>query len=230
MNRLILITLGLMFSVGSVQANSANWKNICPDPIVDYCKNLYKYAYNNSTNHPSIRNIKLGLITGVAWRPKGSVIGISEGIASANIPQSVRTSPRDAYYYIILDIATSKTFLRQGREIDEKYEKQKKNDWMKKNDWINKFTSLLPSMFCKEAAFFRQCYKVNKEECMQASTKSVKDCLVTNDSVIPEVLVMKTDGTKLGGQFGQCAGVRYSQLLVDKFISNTKCNTPSNWQ
>ena len=61
-----------------------------------------------------MRGIKLGKITGVTWRPKGSVIGVSPAIPSAGIPESVRKSPRDAYYYII-DDGSGKPFVMSGK-------------------------------------------------------------------------------------------------------------------
>lgn len=100
-------------------AGQPNWQNICPKGDVPYCKSIGKDAHNNSTNPPMLRGIKLGKITGVSWRPKGSVIGISEAIPSAGIPESIRKSPRNAYYYII-DDGGGKPFLRQCREIDAK--------------------------------------------------------------------------------------------------------------
>lgn len=114
---LSLCTL-LFFPLVSIAAQP-NWTNICPKPDVSYCKGVSKIAHNNSTNPPLLRGIKLGKITGVTWRPKGSVIGISAAIPSAGIPESIRKSPRDAYYYIIND-ASNKPFVRQCREIDAK--------------------------------------------------------------------------------------------------------------
>jgi len=64
-----------------------------------------------------LKNVVLGKIIGVAWRPKGSVIGVSIAIPEAGIPEEIRTSPRDAYYYII-DDGGGKPFLRQCREIN----------------------------------------------------------------------------------------------------------------
>lgn len=100
-----------------VFAAQPQWKNICPDPGVSYCEEVGKNAHNNFTNPPLLRGIKLGKIIGVAWRPKGSLIGVSPAIPAAGIPEEVRTSPRDAYYYII-DDGSGKPFLRQCREID----------------------------------------------------------------------------------------------------------------
>lgn len=118
MRKIVSVLLFLLLPV-AVFAIQPRWQNICPQDDVPYCKNIGKNAYNNSTNPPLLRGIKLGKIIGVSWRPKGSVIGISEAIPSAGIPESVRKSPRDAYYYII-DDGSGKPFLRQCREIDAK--------------------------------------------------------------------------------------------------------------
>lgn len=106
MNTKIILFVVMSFFL-SLHANAFNWKTICPTREVYYCQDVEKYAYNNSTNPPLLRGIKLGKIIGVAWRPKGSLIGNS------------RLSPRNAYYYII-DDGSGKPFLRQCREIDAK--------------------------------------------------------------------------------------------------------------
>ena len=124
--RIIILILTIILVVPNAYAKSPNWQNMCPAADVHYCKDTGKHAYNNSTNPPLMRGIKLGKIIGVIWRPKGSLIGISEAIPKANIPEEIRTSPRDAYYYIIddgmIDAKGKKMppFLRQCREIDAK--------------------------------------------------------------------------------------------------------------
>lgn len=118
MKKILLVFLIVLFPM-IANATQVDWSNVCPDKDVLYCNDVGKEAFNNSTNPPLLRGIKLGKIIGVAWRPKGSVISVSEAIPSAGIPESVRTSPRDAYYYII-DDGSGKPFLRQCREIDAK--------------------------------------------------------------------------------------------------------------
>ncbi len=108
----------LLFPFSSM-ATQPNWTDICPNLDVSYCKGVGENAHNNSTNSPLLHGIKLGKIIGVTWRPKGSLIGVSAAIPAANIPKSIRKSPRDAYYYIIND-ASNKPFVRQCREIDAK--------------------------------------------------------------------------------------------------------------
>ena len=119
MRSIATVSIFLLLLTSAVFAAQPNWQNICPKDDVSYCKNVGKNAHNNFTNPPLLRGIKLGKIIGVSWRSKGSVIGISEAIPSAGIPESVRKSPRNAYYYIIND-GSGKPFLRQCREIDAK--------------------------------------------------------------------------------------------------------------
>ncbi len=122
---LFQILLVIILSIPNY-VKAEEWQNICPDPNVIYCDNVGKDAYNNNINPPFLRGIKLGKIIGVTWRPKGSVVGISEAMPEAGIPKEVRKSPRDAYYYIIddgmVDAKGKKKppFLRQCREIDAK--------------------------------------------------------------------------------------------------------------
>ena len=130
MRLIATVSIFLLLLTSAVFAAQPNWQNICPKNTVSYCKNIGKNAHNNSTNPPVLRGIKLGKIIGVSWRPKGSVIGISEAIPEAipevGIPEEIRTSPRDAYYYIIDDGMIDakgkekQPFLRQCREIDAK--------------------------------------------------------------------------------------------------------------
>lgn len=115
----VVTALTLMIWVLPNSASELNFTNVCPKPDVPYCDGVGKNAYNNSTNPPALQGIKLGKIVGVTWRPKGSVIGISEAIPAAGIEEEVRTSPRDAYYYMI-DDGGEKLFVRQCREIDAK--------------------------------------------------------------------------------------------------------------
>ena len=119
MKQIIVTILLVLLPFTALCVGQPKWTNICPDPGVPYCKDVGKDAYNNTTNPPLLRGIKVGKIVGVSWRPKGSVIGISEAIQKAGIPEEIRTSPRDAYYYII-DDGSGKPFLRQCREIDAK--------------------------------------------------------------------------------------------------------------
>lgn len=115
---ILLVFLIMILSIKTVVSGQIDWQNICPDPSNHYCKNVGKIAYN-ATGPLSMRDIKLGKIIGVAWRPEGSLIGYSPAIPKAGISEEIRLSPRNAFYYII-DDEWGKPFLRQCREINAK--------------------------------------------------------------------------------------------------------------
>jgi hypothetical protein len=92
-------------------------KNVCPNEKIPYCKEIGKDAHHNeSVTPPILQGVKIGKITGVIWRPKGSILEILEAVPSKGIPELVTTSPQDAYYYLI-DDGSSKPLLRKCTEI-----------------------------------------------------------------------------------------------------------------
>ncbi len=105
-----LVVLALLPAGLTGQRQPSRWVNICTqDPdATSYCRDVGKSAYN-SFGAQALRLVQLGKIVGVAWRPRGSIIGMSSD-------GQVRTSTRSAYYYII-DDGGEQRFLRQAREI-----------------------------------------------------------------------------------------------------------------
>ena len=118
MKRLIALMALLLLPLMFVAAE-AKWNRSWPDTRISYRKAIGKKAYNNSTNPPVLCGVKLGKIVGVLWRPQGSMIEVSEAIPSDGIPESIRKSPHDAFYYMI-DTGSDKPLMRQCREIDAK--------------------------------------------------------------------------------------------------------------
>lgn len=94
-------------------ASGSVWQNVCPDKEIYYCNDVGKIGYHYYTK------LKVGRILGVAWRPKGSLIGIEPAIPKLHIKEQYRVSPRDAYYYIIEDPGND-PFIVQCRYIDPK--------------------------------------------------------------------------------------------------------------
>ena len=94
-------------------AAEAQFADVCPsDPSNLHCREVGKHAYN-AVGAPVMRTIFIGPIIGVAWRPQGSLISRPE--------HPPRTSPRDAWYFIIgpggVAAAHEAPFLREAREI-----------------------------------------------------------------------------------------------------------------
>lgn len=108
MKRLIIVLV--VFFVLGFGTEAFTWQNVCPNQVCEeYCANIDKDAYN-AYGTRVMKNVKLGIIIGVCWRTKGSLIS-----------KDGRLSPRNAYYYIIDDgWGPEKAFLRQCREIKAK--------------------------------------------------------------------------------------------------------------
>lgn len=94
------------------------WENLCPNPDIFYCKNVDKTAYHGQSSPPHLKGRKLGKIIGVAWMPKGTIIGYEKQIPEAGIPRKALLSPRSAFYYIIFDEGWNREFLRPCLEIE----------------------------------------------------------------------------------------------------------------
>lgn len=106
----LLTIIVLQASLANVYAaDTSPWESVCPDGSVTYCKNVGKNAHNRN-GPPELKELKLGKIIGVAWRAKGSLI-------TTTCP--TKTSPQDAYYYIIDDgVAETVPILKQCEEVD----------------------------------------------------------------------------------------------------------------
>ena len=82
--------------------------DVCPKDAswVHYCGDVGRHAFI-FVHQP--RDVDLGWIVGVAWRPEGSVVSRPE--------QPVRLFPGSAFYYIIAQPPDGYIFVRQAREI-----------------------------------------------------------------------------------------------------------------
>lgn len=114
MKKLFLISV--MFTTPVAFAADAPWGNQCPDADILFCDHVGKTAFN-ATGTAVMKDIPLGKIEGVIFRPAGSLLGISEAIPDAGIPEQIRTAPEDGWYYIINDSQDTEPFLRWAREI-----------------------------------------------------------------------------------------------------------------
>src|SRR4051812_40676756 len=111
----LLLTISLVSA--PLEKSPVPYRDVCPGGSAQYCGYIGKRAVNNTTMPRVLRDIDVGVIRGVAWRPKGSVIGVSEALPKAGIKKEVRLSPRDAFYYII-DDEDGHVFVRECAEID----------------------------------------------------------------------------------------------------------------
>lgn len=111
--KIVLLLSLLFFSL--IQLPLFAWENVCPSPSVSYCSNVGKAAYSKPTKYPKRKGMRLGTITGVAWRPQGTVINV--------LKDTTINAPKDAYYYIISS-DWDEPFLKQCDDIDVKENEQ----------------------------------------------------------------------------------------------------------
>lgn len=121
MRILALLTAILAADVAFSAEKVGPWTSICPNSTAsEYCDQVRKYAYNRY-GVPALREVRLGRIVGVAWKLKGALVGYAPAIPEAGIPDQLRLSPRNAFYYII-DDGHGEPFLRMAREIQPRAE------------------------------------------------------------------------------------------------------------
>ena len=130
MKRLAAIVTLVPLLLGAMSTEP--WYDVCADPtlranVFTYCDDVGKTGWESQYLHS-----KIGEILGVAWRPKGSLINTPEYYDSLIGKEAIerlpalatpyRTSPRNAYYYIINTKGDEERgappFLRMCREID----------------------------------------------------------------------------------------------------------------
>lgn len=98
-----------------------------------------------------------------------------------------------------------------------------------KKAWIDAVSTALPTLFCEEKQFFRQCFKVSQEECEKGAASATRVCLNKYEKEMPEKFTREL-GKKWGEKVGSCAGSTYEIALVEKKRSDKKCSDPKFWQ
>ena len=99
-----------------------------------------------------------------------------------------------------------------------------------KEQWSEALHTVLPTMFCQPAQYFRQCFHVSQQECEQTSLSATRVCIEKNKNNIPEILNQPRDGSHWGTVIGTCAGTAYELTLNSKRINSEKCNDVNNWK
>lgn len=117
---------------------------------------------------------------------------------------------------IIFYIVTTYSVIGFATEVDKEY-------------WVDSMKSALPKTFCESIHFFRQCFEVNEEQCIETASLATKICLHQYINQIPDALNQPKDGAKWANIIGQCAGENYRQTLKRKFKDTAECNDINHW-
>ncbi len=97
-----------------------------------------------------------------------------------------------------------------------------------KGRWFDRMETAVPSDFCAEQQYFRQCFKVDAQTCKRTLASATRDCIGQIESDVPSEL----DGQsrqKWGQRVGECAAEAYESELADQRIDSQRCNDAGNW-
>lgn len=120
---------------------------------------------------------------------------------------------------------SSAVFAEEEEAADDSAEANK----IEKADWISQMNTVLPAELCKDATYFRSCFKITAEECNQLLGAATKGCTDKFAGEMPEILTQPADGEKWGGKVGECAGTDFETKNADKRTDTEKCNDASQW-
>jgi hypothetical protein len=94
--------------------------------------------------------------------------------------------------------------------------------------WMEGMKSVLPSLFCKQGSYFRECFRISEQECEDEAIRVTRVCV---DSKRADLLknFKAEEGKMWGEKVGECAGSSFEISLEKKKIESPKCNDASQW-
>jgi hypothetical protein len=99
-----------------------------------------------------------------------------------------------------------------------------------KDEWVDSMFTHLPPLLCQPDQYFRQCFDVSNTQCEKTATSATRACLQKYKGEIPNTLKQPKDGTYWGRILGSCVSDVYEKTLMEKRISNKRCNDPTSWR
>ncbi len=99
-----------------------------------------------------------------------------------------------------------------------------------KDKWLDGMSTALPTAFCNSDQYFRKCFKISQQQCIETATSATQVCLNKYSKDIPKTLIQPKDGTHWGTLVGRCAGEAFEVSLLKKRIHNENCDNVENWK
>jgi len=99
-----------------------------------------------------------------------------------------------------------------------------------KEIWEEAMKRQLPVTFCQSMEFFRQCFEVNDDQCIEAVSLAARICMHKYTNRIPDVLQQPNDGAKWGNIVGQCVGENYFETMSRKYKDTPECTEMNHWK
>lgn len=103
-------------------------------------------------------------------------------------------------------------------------------DEVSKDYWVDTMKTALPATFCQSMHFFRQCFDINEDQCIETASLATKICLHKYVNQIPDTLNQPKDGAKWSNIVGQCAGENYYATLSRIYKDTKECDEMNHWK
>jgi hypothetical protein len=100
-------------------------------------------------------------------------------------------------------------------------------------EWMDRMQSMIPSLFCKDKSYFRECFAVSQQECEQETIRVTRICLKSKEDELKTAFknsATREVAEKWGGLIGECVGTAYEFSFKDKRSNNSKCSDANIWQ
>jgi len=93
-----------------------------------------------------------------------------------------------------------------------------------KADWIQAMRTALPAAFCPTEGYFRACFAVSGQECVDNVLNATLSCMSEIEAQLPAELVQPADGAAWGEKLGACVGTVYETILKAKMVQSPECD------
>lgn len=98
---------------------------------------------------------------------------------------------------------------------------------MPRSQWSELMSTTLPTMFCSEGSYFRECFSITAEQCEKTAASATRVCLEKSNDALPISFKTKDESVHWGNTIGTCAGGTFELVLTKKKILSDKCKNPT---
>lgn len=98
--------------------------------------------------------------------------------------------------------------------------------------WIEGMKGALPVALCKKEGYFRQCFDISADVCIDRVNLALLTCLEQVAQQLPAVLKQPEDGRQWGSVVGSCVGQAFETSLYAENLARTdnpKCASTDAW-
>jgi hypothetical protein len=101
-----------------------------------------------------------------------------------------------------------------------------------RDEWMESLVTVLPSVFCAREGYFRSCFKLSEDQCLEQGVRATKSCLIKIKDELPAQLKQPDEGRAWGQKAGACSGGTLELALKTQGLERTDrkdCADPDKW-